>query len=102
MLQRIAQSGFDEARKFLLLNLIETYFELGAEEMKRFRHLLSKEGYREAQEMEVTWADKIDMQSGLDSLWSRCEIWELTLHVATFLTARRRIAGLQLLTTGPS
>jgi len=66
MLQRIAQSGFDEARKFLLLNLIETYFELGAEEMKRFRHLLSKEGYREAQEMEVTWADKIRQQGKLE------------------------------------
>lgn len=59
------------------------------------------------------------VQSELDSLWSRCEIWELTesvcalachvapgkplrtldaLHLATFLTARRRIEGLELLT----
>jgi len=39
-----------------------------------------------------------DVQSELDSLWSRCEIWELTLHLATFLTAHRGIEGLQLLT----
>lgn len=55
----------------------------------------------------------------LDALWARCEIWELTplvcetasqvasgkalrtldaLHLATYLLARRRIAGLELLT----
>lgn len=55
----------------------------------------------------------------LDALWTRCEVWELTpavcdlashaapdralrtldaLHLATFLLARRRIEGLQLLT----
>ncbi len=63
--------------------------------------------------------DLADVQSELDSLWSRCEIWELTesvcelaahvapgralrtldaLHLATFLAARRRIEGLELLT----
>ncbi|MGH9460780.1 MAG: type II toxin-antitoxin system VapC family toxin [Vicinamibacteria bacterium] len=63
--------------------------------------------------------DLADVQSGLDALWSRCEIWELTesvcelachvapgralrtldaLHLATFVTARRRIEGLELLT----
>jgi len=63
--------------------------------------------------------DLADVQGELDSLWSRCEIWELTpsvcelachvaparalrtldaLHLATFLTARRRIEGLELLT----
>jgi predicted nucleic acid-binding protein len=55
----------------------------------------------------------------LDELWARCDIWELTprvcemacqvapnkplrtldaLHLATYLLARRRIAGLELLT----
>ena len=63
--------------------------------------------------------DLADVQGELDSLWSRCNIWELTesvcelashvapgrslrtldaLHLATFLTARRRIEGLELLT----
>jgi predicted nucleic acid-binding protein len=60
-----------------------------------------------------------DAGRDLDALWARCEIWELTplvcelagqvsptkplrtldaLHLATYLLARRRIAGLQLLT----
>jgi predicted nucleic acid-binding protein len=55
----------------------------------------------------------------LDALWSRCEVWELSpsvcdlasivagdtplrtldaLHLATFLIARRRVEGLELLT----
>lgn len=60
-----------------------------------------------------------DARRELDVLWSRCELWELTravcdsasilapdkalrtldaLHLATFLMARRRIEGLELLT----
>jgi predicted nucleic acid-binding protein len=60
-----------------------------------------------------------DARRELDALWSRCELWELTpavcdlaavvapdaalrtldaLHLATFLLARRRIEGLELLT----
>ena len=63
--------------------------------------------------------DLAEVQGELDSLWSRCDIWELTesvcelashvapgralrtldaLHLATFLTARRRMEGLELLT----
>lgn len=60
-----------------------------------------------------------DAQRELDALWTRCELWELTaavcdlashvapdrnlctldaLHLATFLLARRRIEGLEILT----
>lgn len=60
-----------------------------------------------------------DARRELDTLWTRCELWELSasvcdlashvapdralrtldaLHLATFLTARRRIEGLELLT----
>ena len=60
-----------------------------------------------------------DARRELDSLWARCEIWELTplvcetacqvapgkplrtldaLHLATYLLARRRIENLELLT----
>jgi predicted nucleic acid-binding protein len=60
-----------------------------------------------------------DARRELDALWTRCELWELTpavcdlashvapdrplrtldaLHLATFLLARRRIEGLELLT----
>jgi predicted nucleic acid-binding protein len=61
-----------------------------------------------------------DAARDLDRLWQRCEIWELTrsvctlaaqvaprhplrsldaVHLATFVLARERIAGLELLTT---
>lgn len=61
-----------------------------------------------------------DAQREIDAVWARCEIWELTapvcemarrvgpgkalrtmdaLHLATFVLARERIAGLELLTT---
>jgi predicted nucleic acid-binding protein len=60
-----------------------------------------------------------DARRELDTLWSRCELWELSpavcdlaaqvapdrplrtldaLHLATFLVARRRIEGLELVT----
>lgn len=60
-----------------------------------------------------------DTRRELDGLWNRCELWELSpavcdlasllapdkplrtlgaLHLATFLLARRRIEGLELLT----
>jgi predicted nucleic acid-binding protein len=60
-----------------------------------------------------------DARRALDALWQRCELWELSpavcdlasvlapdrmlrtldaLHLATFLMARRRIEGLELLT----
>ncbi|MGH6896560.1 MAG: type II toxin-antitoxin system VapC family toxin [Geminicoccaceae bacterium] len=60
-----------------------------------------------------------DARRELDALWNRCELWELSpavcdlasilapanvrrtldaLHLATFLTARARIEGLELLT----
>jgi predicted nucleic acid-binding protein len=60
-----------------------------------------------------------DVRRELDTLWSRCELWELSpavcnlaallvpdkalrtldaLHLATFLIARGRIEGLELLT----
>ena len=48
MFQRIVESDLDEARKFLLVNVIETYFELTGEDVERFQRLLSDEGLREA------------------------------------------------------
>ncbi len=45
------------------MNVVETYFELDEEETERFRQFLSEKGYREVEEMEVTWADKM-MEKG--------------------------------------
>ncbi len=63
MMQRVGKSDLDDAPKFLLVNVIETYFELAAHQEESFRGLLSKDEYREAQEMELTWADKM-MEKG--------------------------------------
>ena len=42
-----------------MLNVIETYFKLTAEQEERFSKLLEKKEYREVREMVVTWADEI-------------------------------------------
>ncbi|MHB8382210.1 MAG: type II toxin-antitoxin system VapC family toxin [Candidatus Binataceae bacterium] len=68
---------------------------------------------------QVSETQLADAQREIDMLWGRCEIWELTapvcemagrvapgkalrtldaLHLATFVLARERIAGLELLT----
>lgn len=59
MLQRVAKSELDGARKLLLLNLIETYFALEAKEAEGFRKLLLRSEFREVREMQVTWADRM-------------------------------------------
>lgn len=67
----------------------------------------------------VTETHLADAQREIDAVWSRCDIWELTasvcemarrvapgkalrtldaLHLATFVLAREKIAGLELLT----
>ena len=43
MLQRVVSSRLDEGRQYLLVNLIETYFELSAEEREPFRRLVSSD-----------------------------------------------------------
>ena len=60
MMERVALSGLDDARKFLLLNLIETYFELAGDEQQKFEGLLSRERYREVKKMQLTWAENMD------------------------------------------
>ena len=59
ILRKIGWSGLNDALKFLLVNIVETYFPLTGEEEQRFRQLLAERGYREVEEMEVTWADKM-------------------------------------------
>ena len=59
MLRQIAESSLDDAKKFSLANIVETYFELNEEETERFRQFLSTKGYGEVKDMEVTWAEKM-------------------------------------------
>ena len=39
--------------------MIETYFTVAPKHKERFRSIMSQESYREAQKMQLTWADKM-------------------------------------------
>ncbi len=63
MLERVVASELDEALKHLLVNVIETFFELTGEEAEEYRRIVSGKEYRAVQEVELTWADKL-MEKG--------------------------------------
>jgi hypothetical protein len=58
MLRWVVTSGLDDARKLLLVNIIETYFELSDDEQRRFERLLSRKEFRTVQEVKETWLDR--------------------------------------------
>ena len=58
MLKAVFASALDDADKFLLKIMIETYFELGAKQAERFDREYSKE-FGEVREMEVMWGDRM-------------------------------------------
>jgi hypothetical protein len=57
--RRVAKSGLDDLRKFLLLNVIETYSKLSADERARLERLISRKEYRTVQEVKQTWSDRM-------------------------------------------
>jgi hypothetical protein len=59
MIGRVLGSGWDEALKYLLVNVIETFFELSGEDAEEYKRLVSRKEYRAVQEVELTWADKL-------------------------------------------
>ncbi len=59
MLERVVGSELDDTLKYLLVNVIETYFEISGEDAERYRRLVSRREYRAVQEVELTWADKL-------------------------------------------
>jgi len=59
MLERVAASGVSEALKYLLVNVIKTYFVLSDEDHERYRRLLTRKEFRAVQEVELTWADRL-------------------------------------------
>ncbi len=63
MLERVVGSGLGETLKYLLVNVIETYFELSGEDAEEYRRIVSGKEYRAVQEAELTWADKL-MEKG--------------------------------------
>ena len=63
MLERVVGSELDDALKYLLVNVIETFFELSKEDAEEYQRLLSGKEYRAVQEVELTWADRL-MEKG--------------------------------------
>jgi len=59
MERRVAASGLDEARKFLLLDVIATYFELSDDERERYETLISRKEYRTVLETKLTYSDRM-------------------------------------------
>lgn len=59
MLDRVVRSELDDALKHLLVNVIESFFELSGEDGERYRRLVSRKEYRAVQKVELTWADKL-------------------------------------------
>jgi len=49
----------DEARAFLLVNMVATYLSLSPAEEQRLRVQMSKEGDTTMEATELTWADRI-------------------------------------------
>ncbi len=60
MTERLNRSGLDEARKGLLLHIINTYIVVGRTEEKKLERALSKERYRGVRKMQMTWAEKVE------------------------------------------
>ena len=54
-LRRIASAGLDEARSYLLANIVETYLVLTGAEEERYKRKLTSELYEEVQIMQLTW-----------------------------------------------
>ncbi len=53
MMQQVVTSELDEARQFLLVNIIETYFELSDAQIERYQRLVSRKEYRKVQDLEL-------------------------------------------------
>ena len=59
-LKRIVTAKLDEARRFLLANLVETYLQLTPEEQERYRRLLGRDSCQaEVETMEQIWSEKM-------------------------------------------
>ncbi len=64
IVRRLRESGLDEARLFLLVNVVETYLTLDEAEQVDYRaRLQQEEGSEDVEATELTWADRIAMRT---------------------------------------
>ena len=52
------RAPLDEARRFLLFNIVETYLGLTDDEKQRYDIELNRESEQEVRAMQLTWAEK--------------------------------------------
>lgn len=64
-LKRISQAPVDDARRFLLFNLVETYLDLKGAEVDRYAELMRSTENRAVRTMEMTWADRMEARGEL-------------------------------------
>jgi len=58
-LERIANSGLDEARQYLLMNFVETYLTLSEDEQATYIGRLGQGGHMAVQALEMTWGERL-------------------------------------------
>ncbi len=71
MLTRVSQSALDDARKALLVNVIESYFRLTATEAVRYEQLIPGKENRNMEDTELSalsWASEIELKAKSDLL----------------------------------
>ena len=65
--RRVAASGLDEVPKFLLFDVIATYFELSDDERERYETLISRKEYRTALEEKLTYSDRMRAEGAVEA-----------------------------------
>ncbi len=68
-LRRVGRADVDDARRFLLANIVETYVELDQTAQEEYERLLAVEPNEEVRAMEMTWAEKMEakgMEKGME------------------------------------
>ncbi len=59
-LRRVGHAKVDDARRFLLANIVETYIQLDDAAQEEYDALLAEEGNEEVATMEMTWAETLE------------------------------------------
>ncbi len=67
ILERLAAGNLDEARQYLLVNLVETYLELDAAEQATYQGRLQVEGRTAVETLELTWGERMQQKGALQA-----------------------------------
>lgn len=65
MMGRVSGGGLNDVLKHLLVDVIKTYLVLTPEEVERYRQFLARKEFRDVQEVELTWSERL-IEQGLE------------------------------------